>query len=118
MHTVRIVEPGNWRKYVQIRKVRKGSDGTKRERSNKVNQKSLQRIQGILEQKMVAILEMRLYIVYDQRAYSEEPSECTVMCTANSLKEARRDRNEMFPGCPIYSYNNTSKVLKDQKFEE
>jgi len=61
---------------------------------------------------------MRLYIIYDQRAYLEDPSECTVMCTANSLKEAKQDRDKMFPGCPIYSYDCTSRVLKDKKFEE
>ena len=61
---------------------------------------------------------MRLYIIYDQRAYTMGPSECAVMCAANSLKEARKDRDEMFPGCPIYSYDSRGETLKDRRFEE
>ncbi len=60
----------------------------------------------------------RIYIIYDQRAYTMEPSECAVMCTADSLKEARKDRDEMFPGCPIYSCDSSGGILKDGRFEE
>lgn len=63
-------------------------------------------------------MDERLYIIYDQRAYTEDPTDCVVMCTASSIWEARQDRNDMFPGCPIYSYDNSDKVLKDLRFEE
>ena len=59
----------------------------------------------------------RLYIIYDQRAYTEDPTECAVMCCASSLWEARRDR-KMFPGCPIYSWDCSEEILKDLRFEE
>jgi len=64
------------------------------------------------------IMSKRTYIIYDHRAYLEDPEECIVMCTANSIKEARKDRDKSFPGCPIYSWNCDNKILKDRRFEE
>ena len=64
------------------------------------------------------IMSKRIYIIYDHRAYIEDPDKCVIMCTANSMEEAKKDRDGSFPGCPIYSYNCNNKVLKDQRFEE
>lgn len=69
---------------------------------------------------------MRIYIIYDQRAYTLDPDQCAIMCTALSLEEAQQDRDDMFPGCPIYSYycDETVKIegkdgmLTDRRFEE
>lgn len=60
----------------------------------------------------------RLYIIYDERAYTMDTDDAMVMCTADSMKEAREDRDSMFPGCPIYSYAINGDKLEDQRFEE
>lgn len=59
----------------------------------------------------------RLYIIYDQRAYTIDPDDCAVMCIADSLDEAREDVDLAFPGCPIYSYART-RPLTDEQLEE
>ena len=62
----------------------------------------------------------RLYVVYDSRAYTMDPSDCEMKCTALSLKEARHDRDSMFggQGCAIYSYDASGEVLMDGRLEE
>ena len=46
-----------------------------------------------------------LFIIYDERAMLGETDEAAVLCTAKSLKEARRDVREMFPRGVIYRYD-------------
>lgn len=59
----------------------------------------------------------RLYILYDSRAASGSTDAAVVYCTARSLKEAKRDKREMFPDAVIYSYDATEKLLKDRRYE-
>jgi len=61
--------------------------------------------------------EERLYIIYDQRAYTLDPAECAIMDTEFSLHIARRERDKFYPNYPIYSYKMTS-PLSDQRLEE
>lgn len=58
----------------------------------------------------------RLYILYDSRAVFD-PDDATVYCTASSLKEAKKDRREMFPDAVCYSYDSSEKTLKDRRYE-
>jgi len=49
---------------------------------------------------------MKRYLVYDKRAYSEETDKATILCCADTLEEARQDRDEMFPESPIFEYTD------------
>lgn len=46
-----------------------------------------------------------LFVIYDERAMLESTDEASVLCTADSLKEARRDVRTMFPRGVIYRYD-------------
>lgn len=46
----------------------------------------------------------RLYILYDGRAASGDTDDAIVYTTARSLREARRDKREMFPDAVIFEY--------------
>lgn len=59
----------------------------------------------------------RLFILYDEWAMLEGTDEATVLCTANSLKEAKRDVRTMFPNAVIFSYANDGNQLVDEQFE-
>lgn len=58
------------------------------------------------------------YIIYDQRAYSEGTDVAAVLSCANSLKEARRDVREMFPGSPIFGYDQDTSKTPPQLINE
>lgn len=49
----------------------------------------------------------QLFIIYDERAMPdlEGPDDAVVLCTARSLREARRDVRRMFPRGVIYQYD-------------
>jgi hypothetical protein len=59
----------------------------------------------------------KLFIVYDERAMLEGTDEAAVLCTAQSLKEARRDVQTMFPRGVIYSYDRDGDTLVNEQFE-
>lgn len=42
------------------------------------------------------------YVLYDERARLGPTDEASVLCTAQSLSEARGDRDSMFPEAVIY----------------
>jgi len=46
-----------------------------------------------------------LWVLYDERAASGDTDDATVLCCANSLAEARRDKRQMFPTAVIYEYD-------------
>jgi len=47
----------------------------------------------------------RLFIIYDGRARFVDPNECSVLCCAKTLAEARSDIKTMFPDGVIYEYD-------------
>lgn len=59
-----------------------------------------------------------LFILYDARAFGGDTDEAAVLCTARSLKEARRDRRTMFPGAAIYQYDTQGDQLVNERFVE
>ena len=64
----------------------------------------------------------RAYILYDARAYPDlggDTDRAWVYACADSLSEAREDRDEYFTDGVIYSYLRDAKgVLTDERFEE
>ena len=60
----------------------------------------------------------KLFIIYDERAMLEGTDEAAVLCTAGSLKEARRDVRTMFERGVIYSYDVQGAELVNETFEE
>lgn len=46
----------------------------------------------------------KLYVLYDERAYFDV-DEAAVLCTADSLEEARADKRDLFPLAVIYEYD-------------
>ncbi len=67
----------------------------------------------------LAVSEPRkLFIVYDERAMLDGTDEAAVLCTAQSLKEARRDVRTMFHRGVIFSYDTKGEELVNEQFEE
>ena len=59
----------------------------------------------------------RLYILYDSRACGAQGTDdASVLSTADSLEEARRD-TDMFGACACYSYDTNGKYLIDARWE-
>jgi len=59
----------------------------------------------------------RLYILYDRRAEYDIDA-ALVLCTANSLAEAIKDKEEMFPDAIIYSYDISQGITTDERRED
>ena len=59
-----------------------------------------------------------LFIIYDERALLEGPDEASVLCTARSLREARRDVRTMVPRGVIYRYDDVHHQLVNETFIE
>lgn len=55
----------------------------------------------------------RMFVIYDERAILEGTMEASVLCTARTLEEARRDVRTMFPRGVIYQYDIQPKVTND-----
>ncbi len=47
----------------------------------------------------------RQYVLYDERAALGDTDDAAVLCCADSLTEARRDKRAMFPNAVIYEYD-------------
>lgn len=59
----------------------------------------------------------KMFVIYDERAFLDGTDEASVLCTARSLKEAKRDVREMFPRGVIYSYDMKGDELVNEQFE-
>ena len=60
----------------------------------------------------------QLFVIYDERAMLGSTAETTVLCTATSLREARRDVRELFPRGVIFRYDVRGKQLVNETFIE
>ncbi len=58
-----------------------------------------------------------LFILYDERAEGGDTEGAAVLCTARSLKEARRDAKD-YGRCAIYAYDISGKELTNERFIE
>lgn len=58
----------------------------------------------------------KLYVIYDERAMLGDTDDAQVLCTAHSLKEAKRDCRTMFPRGVIYEYDVHGKELVNERF--
>jgi len=58
-----------------------------------------------------------VYILYDQRAI-HDTSEAHIYCTAETLKEARCNKREMFPDAVIYKDTVVNDVSVHEEFIE
>jgi hypothetical protein len=56
------------------------------------------------------------WILYDARAHGGNTEEAQVHCTASSLKEAKRDKREMFPDAAIYEYDVQGDELVNETY--
>lgn len=61
----------------------------------------------------------KLFVIYDERALTEGTDEAIVLCTAGTLKEARRDVRTMFPRGAIYEYDvvNNNELVNERFVE-
>ena len=62
---------------------------------------------------------MKQYILYDKRAITQEPFDCTVLDMDESIKELER-MAKCYGGGVIYSYDTAEdgKTLINEKFEK
>ena len=60
----------------------------------------------------------KLFVLYDERAMSGNTDDAAVMCCAKTLKEAKRDKREMFPTAVIVEYDVVRKDGKDELVNE
>lgn len=50
-------------------------------------------------------LASKMFVLYDERARGGNTDEALVLCCAQSMKEARRDKRTMFPNAVIVEYD-------------
>lgn len=55
-----------------------------------------------------------LYVLYDGRA-EDDTDDASVYCCARSLKEAKRDKREMFPDACIWAYDEDGDQLINER---
>lgn len=56
----------------------------------------------------------RVWLIFDARAWSGDTSEAYVLDTAQSRREAMRERRH-YPGCAVYSYEDRDGELVDER---
>lgn len=58
------------------------------------------------------------YLLYDGRAASGDTENASVYTVSDSLKEARNDRDELFPDGVIFKYKDEGDNLTEEEFVE
>lgn len=73
----------------------------------------------IIEENKKEMEKEKLYIIYDERAISQDTENAMVMVTCESLEEARGYKGEYGEKCPVYSYDiKKGNKLVNEKFIE
>jgi len=58
----------------------------------------------------------QIFIIYDARALGGDTSDASVYESCDTLKEAQKDRKEMFPDGVIYRYDINGKDMINETF--